>query len=106
MVPILGILQATVKDPRQSGSQISSAWGQLALGLASAAGAVGIAALEKKAGAGTAGTDTLKANQELAEPGQPVKKAPANKPINKASLIVGVFVLLLAISAVWFAFKR
>jgi len=106
MVPILGILQTTVKDPRSSGSQISSAWGELALGLASAAGAVGIAALQKKAGAGTAGTDTLKANQQLNEPGQPVQKNPASKPMNKASLIVGVFVLLLAISAVWFAFKR
>ncbi len=106
MVPILGILQATTKDPRSSGSQISSAWGELALGLASAAGAVGIAALEKKAGAGTAGTETLRANQQLAEPGQPIQKAAANKPMNKASLVVGIFVLLLAISAVWFAFKR
>src|SRR6266851_2425452 len=81
-----GIVNAAgLKDPRASGSKISSAWGNLALTLASAAGAVGIAALEKKAQAGSAGSSVLAKNQ-LTTPGQPTQKTPVKGTMNKASL--------------------
>ncbi len=101
-----GIINAAgLKDPRASGSKISSAWGNLALTLASAAGAVGIAALEKKAQAGSAGSSVLAKNQ-LTTPGQPTQKTPVKGTMNKASLAVGFFIVALAVGIVWFAFRR
>src|SRR5258708_19226850 len=92
-----GIVNAAgLKDPRASGSKISSAWGNLALTLASAAGAVGIAALEKKAKAGSAGSQVL-ANQQLTTPGQPRPKTPVNGAMIKATLALRFFLFSLSI---------
>ncbi len=103
-IDIASMVELGLKDARASGSRISSAWGNLALSLAGAAGAVGISALEKKANAGTPGTAVL-ANQALTTPGQPTEKKKVPPAMNKAAVVVGLFVLLLAVGGVWFAFK-
>ena len=103
-IDIASMVELGLKDARASGSRISSAWGNLALSLAGAAGAVGISALEKKANAGTAGTDVV-THEVLTTPGQPTEKKKVPPAMNKAAVDVGLFVLLLAVGGVWFAFK-
>ena len=109
---VSGALSA-LKDPRASGSRTSSAWGDLALNLVSAAGAVGVTALEKKTGiistqdAANAARNIANVAQrtsgQITTPGQPTQKAALT---NKPAIIIGAFVLLVGSAAVWLAFRH
>lgn len=101
---IESLINSGIKDPRANVSTTSSAWGELAQSLVAAAGAVGVAALQKSAG--VTNTQALAARNVLTTPGQPTQQKPASSPINKSTIIIAVFVVLLGSGLVYFAFKR
>ncbi len=104
----LQFVQSTIKDtvaaPKASG--IRSAFGQLALGLATAAGAIGIASLAKKTGATFEPVDRVGAGATAQEEGRagggpaaprPQEPKPAGQKAQNVLLIAGVSVFALAV---------